>query len=89
MPFELPEDFLKKLEVAVDVLSSASRVKVVSHYDGDGLCADEDNCPDQDNPGQEDGDGDGVGDVCDNCPEADNPDQEDADGDGIGDACDS
>jgi RecJ-like exonuclease len=39
MPLELPEDFLKKLNVAVDVLSSASKVKVVSHYDGDGLCA--------------------------------------------------
>jgi RecJ-like exonuclease len=39
MPFELPEDFLKKLEVAVDALSSASLIKVVSHYDGDGLCA--------------------------------------------------
>ncbi|MCJ2556081.1 MAG: DHH family phosphoesterase [Candidatus Thermoplasmatota archaeon] len=39
MSLELPEDFSRKLEEAVDVLSSATRVKVVSHYDGDGLCA--------------------------------------------------
>ena len=39
MPLELPEDFSRKLEEAANVLSSASRVKVVSHYDGDGLCA--------------------------------------------------
>ncbi|MFQ6128450.1 MAG: DHH family phosphoesterase [Thermoplasmata archaeon] len=39
MPLQLPEDFSKKVERAAEELSSASRVRVVSHYDGDGLCA--------------------------------------------------
>ncbi len=58
--------------------------------DGDGLCADSDNCDQTANPGQQDaGDGDGVGDACDNCPATDNSTQTDTDGDGIGDACDA
>mgnify|MGYP000143262303 CR=1 FL=1 len=43
--------------------------------DGDGLCGDEDNCPEVNNPAQEDLDGDGLGDACDNCPGVANPDQ--------------
>ena len=55
--------------------------------DGDGISDEEDNCPNEDNPGQEDTDGDGVGDACDNCPNDANPNQEDSDEDGVGDAC--
>jgi hypothetical protein len=44
--------------------------------DGDGVPDDEDNCPMNDNPGQEDEDGDDKGDVCDTCT--------DTDGDGFG-----
>jgi C1A family cysteine protease len=63
-------------------------LEVIKDVDEDGTIDEEDNCPDQYNPGQEDVDEDGYGDLCDNCPEAFNPDQEDIDGDGIGDICD-
>ncbi|RME27671.1 MAG: hypothetical protein D6806_04305, partial [Deltaproteobacteria bacterium] len=65
--------------------------------DGDGItCADDDNCPDVANAGQEDvgevnaGDNaDGVGDACDNCPTVANATQDDADFDTVGDVCDN
>ena len=63
-------------------------VSVGSDQDGDGVLDGEDNCPEVNNPDQEDTDGDGIGDVCDNCPTISNLDQEDGDGDGIGAACD-
>lgn len=56
--------------------------------DGDGVADEVDNCPEDYNPGQDDGDTDGVGNLCDNCPEVPNSDQTDSDGDGNGDACD-
>ena len=69
--------------------------------DGDGIDDAQDNCPDIDNPQQEDTDADGRGDACDedddgdgvpdagdNCPLAANADQRDSDADGAGDACD-
>ncbi len=58
-------------------------------FDGDGVADDNDNCPFEANPLQEDADIDEVGDTCDNCWSDYNPDQEDADLDGIGDACDN
>jgi hypothetical protein len=64
-------------------------------FDGDGILDDgnegdvpcdtgqtsncDDNCPEEDNPGQEDLDDDGIGDVCDVCPD-DAEDDADADG---------
>jgi len=57
--------------------------------DGDGVCRDQDNCPESANPGQVNGDGDNLGDACDTCPALANPLQADADGDGLGDACDA
>ena len=74
----------------------------VTDSDGDGVADDQDNCPDNPNPLQDDLDLDGLGDVCDldddadtiadlddNCPIDFNPGQADADVDGLGDACDS
>jgi hypothetical protein len=60
-----------------------------SDDDGDGVDDSADNCPSDENQGQEDADGDSVGDFCDNCPAIENEDQEDMDNDGLGDACDS
>jgi len=56
--------------------------------DGDGRCADADNCPAEGNSDQSDIDGDGFGDACDNCPAVAGADQTDDDGDGHGLPCD-
>ena len=60
----------------------------INNSDGDILCDEEDNCPDNTNTSQSDSDNDGVGNACDNCYSIYNPDQLDTDGDGEGDACD-
>ena len=57
--------------------------------DNDGVENDVDNCPMDENTGQEDGDGDGAGDACDNCVGVANSDQGDVDEDQVGDACDN
>ena len=70
--------------------------------DGDGLEDNEDNCPLDANPNQEDADNDGSGDACDpdddgdgtaddtdNCPNDTNPNQSDDDGDGVDNDCDN
>lgn len=48
-----------------------------------------DNCPEVQNPHQEDFDEDEVGDACDNCPINPNTDQADSDEDGVGNVCDN
>jgi len=55
--------------------------------DGDGLCADVDNCPSMSNSDQTDSDSDGFGDVCDDF-DSDPSEWADSDGDGIGDNAD-
>jgi hypothetical protein len=57
--------------------------------DEDLVCDQNDNCPNDWNPSQEDMDGDGVGDMCDNCPHDENPDQYDQDFDDVGEVCDN
>jgi hypothetical protein len=70
-------------------------------FDRDGIPNDDDNCPLQYNPAQEDLDSDSIGDTCDddmdgdgvpntsdNCSRDPNADQADMDHDGIGDICD-
>jgi parallel beta-helix repeat protein len=57
--------------------------------DNDGICNDVDNCPYDNNPGQENFDSDARGDACDNCVQVSNDDQYDFDGDGVGNACDN
>ena len=80
----------------VTVSSSAgglatSLVAVVNSADedGDGVPDEQDNCPVDVNPGQEDTDADGAGDACDNCTATTNADQRDSNGDGFGNACDA
>ena len=72
--------------VAIDDIMLAKMVTSID-FDRDGIMDGEDNCPDIDNPTQNDTDGDKIGDLCDNCPNVANPDQSDIDSNGIGDAC--
>jgi hypothetical protein len=71
------------------------RFDAFNDADGDQLCHQNgsgtvlDNCPQHNNPGQQDTDSDGIGNACDVCRTVADPDQEDADSDGRGDACDN
>jgi hypothetical protein len=78
-----PQDAFVRVRCADDAsctdVSEPIPVVVGDDPDADTICAPDDNCPDDPNPGQEDADGDGDGDACDPCPyDA----LDDADGDG-------
>ncbi len=68
---------------------TAKVIVVCNDGDQDGVCDDEDNCPNKPNPNQLNSDTDMLGDACDNCDYVDNPGQKDSDGDGTGDACET
>lgn len=68
--------------------TSESDADLMADRDGDGVPDVQDNCPDDENPDQENSDNDTLGDACDNCILIDNPDQADFDDNDIGDACD-
>lgn len=63
--------------------------RVCVDTDMDGVCDDRDNCPDVNNPDQDDQDGDGIGSMCDTCFMVPSSDQTDSDKDGAGDVCDN
>ena len=65
---------------------STGRIGIVD-MDEDGVRDEFDNCPEDYNPGQEDGDADGYGDACDVFP-SDDTEWADTDSDGIGDNSD-
>jgi hypothetical protein len=67
----------------------AVRCGLMADYDCDSILNEEDNCPDNYNPVQDNSDEDPLGDACDNCPNITNTGQEDADTDNVGNACDN
>ena len=67
----------------VFVAFSSALAIALPDIDGDGFCAETDNCPEFTNLGQQDSDGDGIGDACDNCPSDCNTAQVDSDSDGL------
>jgi YVTN family beta-propeller protein len=90
-------------EVTYTAVPPGSGLRLGIDRDEDGVLNNDDNCPADVNPGQEDDDADGVGNICeppdfdadgitdvlDNCPLLANADQLDTDSDGAGDVCDS
>jgi hypothetical protein len=56
------------LTLAQMMQSNSSSSGGCSDIDADGVCVESDNCPNNYNPGQEDGDSDTIGNACDPCP---------------------
>ena len=90
-------------QTASDTGTGGDKGMVQTDSDGDYIPDFLDNCPNVQNPNQEDANGDGIGDACapkpdgdgdgvpdalDNCAGYPNADQADSDGDGYGDVCD-
>ena len=90
-------------QTANDTGTGGDKGMVQTDSDGDYIPDFLDNCPNVQNPNQEDANGDGIGDACapkpdgdgdgvpdalDNCAGYPNADQADSDGDGYGDVCD-
>jgi YVTN family beta-propeller protein len=90
-------------EVTYTAVPPGSGTRLAIDRDGDGVLNNDDNCPANANPGQQDDDLDGVGNACeppdfdgdgiqdalDNCTLVANASQLDTDNDGAGDACDT
>ncbi|MEQ1507553.1 MAG: thrombospondin type 3 repeat-containing protein, partial [Myxococcota bacterium] len=79
LPFDVDQDGFSSGTVSLP--AGAPYPDVVATLDCD-------NCPEIENPAQEDFDCDDVGDPCDNCGSVPNHDQADPDGDALGSACD-
>lgn len=90
-------------EVTYSAVPPASGLRLGIDRDEDGVLNNDDNCPSNVNPGQEDDDSNGVGNACeppdfdgdsiidalDNCPLIANANQLNTDGDSEGDVCDA
>lgn len=81
--------FLRVFGPQADIGAIELQCSIFNDPDDDGICNQDDNCPNDSNADQADVDSDGVGDDCDNCESISNADQSDVDNDTVGDLCDN